>query len=252
MASARWYSSPLSALPHGLDLSLSLWLQDEGRTLIASAKAQAKSNLQVRGDMSSSIYAITVTGSLLSSCLAAVQFRVKLLLSSLLTWSLKSDLLDSLFQSIPHSLQNVQRVNSKEKYYFFEWLTSNKRVNRNLLNNASLLQLSKIKKHGCCQHEKALERKNNRPQTHFHFKWVNFTRRWKWLGTLLPKLGFRGGGETRPAACIKCVKQKRPGSWVWEIHSCCLAWRDTVEVLWLVYLRANSVQLWKKTHMQQT
>lgn len=120
MASARWYSSPLSALPHGLDLSLSLWLQDEGRTLIASAKAQAKSNLQVRGDMSSSIYAITVTGSLLSSCLAAVQFRVKLLSSSLLTWSLKSDIPDSLFQSIPHSLQNVQRVNSKEKYSFLK------------------------------------------------------------------------------------------------------------------------------------
>lgn len=140
--------------------------------MIASAKAQAKSNLQVRGDMSSSIYAITVTGSLLSSCLAAVQFRVNLLSSSLLTWSLKSDLLDSffLFQSIPHSLQNVQCVNSKDKCYFFERLTSNKRVNRNLLNNASLLQLPKIKKHGCCQHEKALERKNNRPQTHFHFK----------------------------------------------------------------------------------
>lgn len=131
--------------------------------------------------------------------------------------------------------------------FFFERLTSNKRVNRNLLNNASLLQLSKIKKHGCCQHEKALERKNNHPQTHFHFKLVNFTRRWKWLGTLLPKLGFRGGGgNTRPAACIKRLKEKRPGSWVWEIHSCCLAWRDTVEVLWLVYLRANSVQLWKK------
>lgn len=46
-------------------------------------------------------------------------------------------------------------------------LTSHQRVFRNLLNDAFLLLLSKIKKHGCSQHQVTLKEKASALQTHF-------------------------------------------------------------------------------------
>lgn len=90
VASAWWYSSPKSALPHGLDLWLWRWLQDEESCLISSGpRAQAKSNLHVTED----IYAITDTRG-----------RGCVFLSSL-TNLLKNNSLENLFQLVHLALQ---------------------------------------------------------------------------------------------------------------------------------------------------
>lgn len=54
------------------------------------------------------------------------------------------------------------------------------------------------------------------------------------------------GGKNTSNGLYQTFKAKRPHGWVWENSSCCRAWRNTVKVLWLVYLRTNRVQLWKK------
>lgn len=106
-------------------------------------------------------------------------------------------------------------------------LTSNKRVDRNLLDDAFFFLLSQLEIHGCSYHQVTLQKKNTL-QTHFG---VISGDAWSWR-VLFVWIRSRWGYSL--LAIIQHPCHFTLQSEVCEPYRCCLEWRDILGGLWLV------------------